>query len=282
MLRTVLAFQLAVLRRNPLAALCLLAAVAEVLVVARLQHRWDKPVAYLCAVGAGLFLTDLFVQWKGAAPLMPVRHGARESIVLLLFTLIGYLVMFGRFAWLDWARTPGWVKWCSIALFAFVFPVASAVYLWRQGYRPRDLGFRWTGSAWVFLPIVAVVGGTAYAVAPAELTLQRIWAEEGIAGFLIDGFVAAALAEEFMRLTLQTRIGAWWNNGMGWILAAVVWAFLHLPMSIGEGADPAHAVLGCCYIVPIGLLWGYLTHRTRSIWPAILCHGLNVWGLQNL
>jgi membrane protease YdiL (CAAX protease family) len=34
-------------------------------------------------------------------------------------------------------------------------------------------------------------------------------------------------------------------------------------------------------IIPIGLVWGYLTHRTKSFVPATLVHGANFWGLQN-
>jgi membrane protease YdiL (CAAX protease family) len=34
-------------------------------------------------------------------------------------------------------------------------------------------------------------------------------------------------------------------------------------------------------MMPIGFLWGYLTHRTKSLLPAVLVHGLNFWGLQN-
>jgi hypothetical protein len=34
-------------------------------------------------------------------------------------------------------------------------------------------------------------------------------------------------------------------------------------------------------IIPIGLMCGYLTHRTKSIIPSVLVHGSNFWGLQN-
>ena len=35
-------------------------------------------------------------------------------------------------------------------------------------------------------------------------------------------------------------------------------------------------------IVPLGLLWGYLTHRTGSFLPSVVLHATNIWGLQNL
>jgi len=31
----------------------------------------------------------------------------------------------------------------------------------------------------------------------------------------------------------------------------------------------------------MGLLWGYMTHRTKSLLPAVLVHGFNLWGLHN-
>ena len=39
--------------------------------------------------------------------------------------------------------------------------------------------------------------------------------------------------------------------------------------------------MGAVRIVPLGLMWGYITYRTKSLLPATLVHGLNVWGLQN-
>jgi membrane protease YdiL (CAAX protease family) len=34
--------------------------------------------------------------------------------------------------------------------------------------------------------------------------------------------------------------------------------------------------------MPLGFLWGYITHRTKSLFPSIVIHALNLWGLQNL
>ena len=48
--------------------------------------------------------------------------------------------------------------------------------------------------------------------------------------------------------------------------------------SVGLGSNS----VGVLDIVPLGLLWGYLTHRTGSLVPAVLLHLTNFWGLQNL
>jgi membrane protease YdiL (CAAX protease family) len=57
---------------------------------------------------------------------------------------------------------------------------------------------------------------------------------------------------------------------------------LHGPKDWNESHSLAATVMGVLNIVPLGLLWGYLTHRTRSMVSSILLHATNVWGLQNL
>lgn len=283
MLTNALRQQVAILRRNPWVLALVLATFVEVLWVGAGEGRLVKSLAYLGVVATGLLITDLFTQWRPNAPVMPVRKPAREAAFIVGFCILGYLVMFGRFAWLDWAKLPGPVKLACLPLFGFVFPMFSAVLLLIWKYRPRDLGFRWCASAWVFFPVLALVAGTAILVVPQDLTWKRAFQEAGgVPSLLFTGFISAALSEEFLRLTLLSRLGALWGNGIAWFIAAVLWAFLHMPKVVGDGTPIGTSALGCLYIVPIGLLWGYMTHRTRSIWPAIICHGLNLWGLQNI
>jgi len=61
-----------------------------------------------------------------------------------------------------------------------------------------------------------------------------------------------------------------------------MWAALHLPHEFGASHSLAGSLTYAISIVPLGLLWGYLTMRTQSILPSILLHGTNLWGLQNL
>ncbi len=104
----------------------------------------------------------------------------------------------------------------------------------------------------------------------------------GIVGALRTGFIVAALSEEFFRVIGQTRLGALLHNvGMGWFLTTLIWALMHPPKWYGDDRNLTEAMLGSIRIIPLGLVWGYLTHRTKSILPAILVHGTNVWGVQN-
>lgn len=275
-------FQIAALRRNAwVAALVLLAAIAVVVYGA--QHdRLPKAIAYLVAMTAAAFLVDLFTHWKGSAPAYPVRQPRREALIVLGCIVLGYITLFLRFAWLDWEQVPGLVRLAILPLFGFVFPIIVALIMLWFTYKPRDLGFRFPMSGWMFAPILLVTAGTAWLVAREDLTIGPILAEEGWTGLLLLGFFSAGLPEEFSRMLLQTRVGAWLKNpSLGWLIATVLWAFMHAPKWIGEGADMYEGVMSSVRIIPLGLLWGYMTHRTRSLLPATLVHGMNVWGLQN-
>ena len=280
-LRT-LQFQIAALRRNTwVAALVLIMAIAVMVYGAQHDHL-PKAIAYVVAMVVGAFLVDLFTQWKAASSPFPVRQPKREALIVLACIALGYLALFLRFAWLDWEKVQGLVRLAILPLFGFVFPVFVALILLWLKYKPRDLGFRFPTSSWMFVPILLVTAGTAWLVAREDLTIGPILAEEGWTGLLLLGFLSAGLPEEFSRMLLQTRVGAWLKNpGVGWLIATVLWALMHAPKWIGEGADLYEGVMSSVRIIPLGLLWGYMTHRTRSLLPATLVHGMNVWGLQN-
>jgi len=104
----------------------------------------------------------------------------------------------------------------------------------------------------------------------------------GIFGALFSGFILAGLSEEFFRAVGQTRLGVYINNkGLGWFIITVIWALMHAPKWYSEDRHLTEAILGSIRIIPIGLMWGYITHRTKSFLPAVIVHGTNFWGLQN-
>jgi membrane protease YdiL (CAAX protease family) len=86
-------------------------------------------------------------------------------------------------------------------------------------------------------------------------------------------------------MLLQTRLGILFHHkGMGFVVATLVWVCIHIPNSYPhtqEGAFPLLFFIKLATLIPHGLLWGYMTHRTKSLLPAVLVHGLNFWGLQN-
>jgi membrane protease YdiL (CAAX protease family) len=118
----------------------------------------------------------------------------------------------------------------------------------------------------------------------ALTTWQGAIAETGgsIVG-LVSTALSASVPEEFFRFVWQTRLGAWLRNpAVGWLVASALWAMLHAPKDWSDSHSLASTIMGVVNIVPLGLLWGYLTHRSRSMLPAIVLHATNLWGLQNL
>ena len=80
----------------------------------------------------------------------------------------------------------------------------------------------------------------------------------------------------------QRRIGALLKNvGLGWLLITIIWALMHVPKWYSENHSLTETILSSIRIIPIGLMWGYINHRTKSILPAMLIHGTNFWGSQN-
>jgi membrane protease YdiL (CAAX protease family) len=56
---------------------------------------------------------------------------------------------------------------------------------------------------------------------------------------------------------------------------------MHFPVTYNKTGDGIGVFFYCIQIIPLGVIWGYLTQRTKSIVPATLAHGINLWGLQN-
>ncbi|MCC7501478.1 MAG: CPBP family intramembrane metalloprotease [Flavobacteriales bacterium] len=278
----VLRMQWDTVRRHPfIAGLVVITAVA--VMAYGVQHdRTLKAASYVVAMGLGAFVVDLFAQWRAAGPWLLVREPKREVLIVLGCTALGYLTLFARFVLLDWDSMQGLQRLTFIPLFGFVFPFFVALIMLWLKYKPRELGFSIAASVWMALPILILTAGSAWLVAPQDFTIGPILAEEGWSGLLVLGFLSAGLPEEFSRMLLQTRLGAWLKSpAVGWFIATVLWAFMHAPKWIGEGTDLYEGVMSSVRIIPLGLLWGYMTHRSNSILPAVFVHGLNVWGLQN-
>lgn len=96
----------------------------------------------------------------------------------------------------------------------------------------------------------------------------------------------AGLTEEFLfRVLLQTRLAAWWRSETAAILAmSLVFGLAHAPGYVLRGAHlmegmsgPPDALTAAAYSIvvvsPIGLLFGVLWARTRSLALVVLVHG---------
>jgi len=266
-------------RRHPIAASCV-AAIA-VAVAASGVHRGHarQTAAYLAAVALGAVVTDLLTLRGAVAPL-PVRSPRRESIVIGACWAVAMGWLLQRFVENYRPSAPiARLAWATAGL-GCVFTIMPALWLLTRRYSPRDLGLRLNGLA-AAIAVLAIFATIALTCAPASMT----WREIRTLGPLDIAEIAlsAALSEEFFRVIWQTRVGAWLRSpAAGWLIASIAWALLHFPKDLADDGSVHSALIDAIDIVPLGLLWGYLTHRARSFVPSAVLHACNVWGLQNL
>ena len=248
-------------------------------------HQLAHALGYIFAVWFGAFVTDVVVGIHPKAAIgFPIKRPVKwELITILVCTTLGLLFLIVRFEG-NWNNMKGIVKLSLMPLMLFVFPVVLAIiYLFRYKYKPRELGIN---LRYWYLPIFIhiVVGCITLWVAPDKSHWKETLKEYGVLDMIFTGLVNAALGEEFLRMLLQTRLGAAFKNiGLGFVMASMIWALMHVPnfgqSHAKEGWVPAFQ--GAVNIMPIGFLWGYVTYRTQSLIPSIFIHGFNLWGLQN-
>ena len=242
-----------------------------------------QAVTYILAMWLCSFFIDIYALWKPTVDTFEVRNPKQESFYFILSLSLGLLFLFLRFSGLvDWQHLKPVFRLLSIPLILFVFPVGLAIIMLLLKYKPVDLGLRFQGLL-VVIPIVSISIITMNLLPSNNFTWNKIVEESGgVLAALFAGLITAGLSEEFFRVIGQTRLGALFNNkGMGWFVTTLIWALMHAPKWYSENNDLSNALLSSVRIIPLGLMWGYITHRIKSFLPAVIVHGMNVWGLQN-
>lgn len=91
--------------------------------------------------------------------------------------------------------------------------------------------------------------------------------------------VAIGLQEEAAwRGFIQPRLAVRLGPGAALPLTALLFALAHTSQRIwGAGLPPAAAALSSLQLVPIGLFYGWMAWRTRSVWPGAAAHALLDW-----
>jgi membrane protease YdiL (CAAX protease family) len=286
---TAIRLQWKLIQRYPIITACLLLLAATVIWFGNHHDAGHghaaliNAIGYIFAMWLCAWVIDIYALWKPAKKELPVREPRREFLYVMISTAIACISMCIRFS-PAWETMPGLFR-IAVAggIFLCMYPVALAIVLLIRKYMPVDLGFRLNGFP-AALAVYAITGIAAMIVAPHNFTWKAVLEESGgsIWGVLFTGFILAALPEEFFRMIFQTRWGAALHNpAMGWFMASLIWGLMHSPHWYGENKDMAEALLSGVRIVPLGLMWGYLTHRTQNMLPAILIHANNYWGLQN-
>jgi len=275
-----------VIRNYPAAIAIALASALCVLYCGHLAHKTAHAILYLVAVWLCALATDVVVNLHSSPAIgFPIHYSpAQESAVILACTALGQVFLFFRFS-THWNAIQGLPKFALISLIVFTLPIVLAlIYLFLYRYKPSELGIN---LRFWYLPLLIHLlwGGIAITTAINSVIWRSYIRQNGIGSVLISLVLNAALAEEFTRMLLQTRLGALFHNkGMGFVTATVLWACIHIPKSYphtNDGTIPLLFFIKLATLIPLGLLWGYMTHRTKSLLPAVLVHGFNLWGLQN-
>jgi membrane protease YdiL (CAAX protease family) len=277
---------LQIFRAYSAAIFVVLLTIIDVLYVGLVEHKLAHSIGYVFAVWLGAFATDLVIAIHPKPAIgFPIKHAVMKEVsVILGCTFLGMVFLSIRFIGNQWeTMLPVYRLICS-SLLLFTFPILLAlIYLIYYRYRPKELGIN---LHYWYLPLLIhlIFGGITLAVVPRNSHWHSFIGQYGILGALFTGLITAALPEEFTRMLLQTRLGsAFCNKGLGFVIATFIWACMHIPINLHQ--DPRTSFVsvlsGSLAVMPIGFLWGYLTHRTKSLLPAVFVHGPNFWGLQN-
>jgi len=280
----VLNHQIEKIKRNRVTFLLIVLTAIGTLIVGYLADRLFKSIALLTAMWLCSIVIDMYAARKPANFEITVRRPGLETIFIILFALcmLVYLSFqfMGLLKWENFGNFGRIAKLLTCLL--FLFPVALAITMFILRYRFKELGFRFNGLL-LAIPVIMITAIAGLIFFPKNFNILTFYKEiGGVKAWILELFIGAALAEEFWRYIAQTRFGALLkNNGLGWFLASALWALMHVPVLCSQGLSVGIALLSALHIIPIGLMWGYLTYRTKSILPSILAHGMNIWGLQN-
>ncbi len=244
------------------------------------------------------FSVAAWLATRGIAPAgVPVRAPARELVAILVYlALFAWLILGLGLSALKLAVPEGRTRDVAELLLKLATMVALPAWLFtRLGYAWRELlGLELPGGKG-FGRALLVIGALLLAL---QLVVgrgpQRIAALDEPA-WLIAVFTPLALAwmtleagltEEFLfRVLLQTRAAAWLRSEAAGIAAmALLFGLAHAPGYVLRGAhlmegmsgapDPLTAAAYSIVVVsPIGLMFGVLWARTRSLLLVVLLHG---------
>lgn len=241
---------------------------------------------YIGCLLAAVLLTELIFNFQNKSfPAWTIKSLNKELWILLFCIAMALGLKVIRFFIIeDFSSLPGYLKMLLLVFrFLFIFPLLLFGYLkFSQKYKFWEIGFGIRGLGTGIL-ISALFGITALFFIPEKLQFKSVLEQHGYIAFVTLGFLTAAIPEEFIRLITQTRFSKLFNSvGLGWYLASLIWALSHIPFFYAQGGSITTATIGAIGILPMGLFWGYLTERFKSIIPTVIVHGLNLWGLQNI
>lgn len=255
-----------------------------------------ESVGVLLVFGVIFSAIAWFVTRGITPPEAPVRAPGREMLATVAYLALFAVVVLGwLFTVLKTGMPHGRTRDTVELVVKLVTMVALPAWLFtRLGYTWRELlGIaRFDGRLWRAFVIVAllllglqVTVGRGYR--EIMLLSQPGWLVMLLAPLaLLWNTLEAGLTEEFLfRVLLQTRAAAWLRSETAGIIAmSVLFGLAHAPGYVLRGAhlaegmttapDPLTAVAYAIAVVsPLGLMFGVLWTRTRSLLLVVLLHG---------
>jgi membrane protease YdiL (CAAX protease family) len=216
-----------------------------------------------------------------------IKVPRKELKITIIFALLGYIFLILNFILkANFPQIGFLIKLpVIIGMFLFSMPLGILIYLLLKKYKFIQLGIK-TKPISHFLLGLIILGLTGlFALIfnrSGILWEQGIKEEGGFFGLILRGIIGAALVEEFYRFVIQTRFEKLFRTiGINILFASTIWAFMHFPVTYFKSREISNTLIYCVQIIPLGFIWGYLTQRTKSILPAVIVHGLNLWGFQN-
>lgn len=185
--------------------------------------------------------------------------------------IITQLLIERRFSGLRW-RLPGWRWWLAALVFPLLYVSLAYGLAWISGaaqLRPDALGWirellqQGAGLSslpdWALLPVLIL----------ALCTL-------GVAMNLFSSLGEEIGWRGLLQPALEQLIGA----PRAILMTGLTWAMWHWHLILGQGynagADPIYSLsMFTLMIVALSIGIGWLTWRTRSIWPAVVVHSLH-------
>jgi membrane protease YdiL (CAAX protease family) len=216
-----------------------------------------------------------------------VKVPKRELNITILFASLGIVFLILNFLLKSNFPQIGFLIKLPviIGMFLFSMPLGILLYLLFKKYKFLQLGIKIKPLSHLLLGLIilALTGVFAFIFNKSGI-LWKEGLEEmgGIFGLLLRGVIGAALVEEFYRFVIQTRFEKVFKTvGINILFASTIWAFMHFPVTYFKSKETTSTLIYCIQIIPIGFIWGYLTQRTKSIFPSVIVHGMNLWGFQN-
>lgn len=225
-----------------------------------------------------------------------VKQPKKEFFIIIGFTTLGVLFLVLNFMQKASVIPKNIFTAPPIILgvLLFTFPLGIIGYLLIKKYKIWQLGLATKPISYLFLALIVwgLTGLFAYVFNRSGILFEAAYEEfGGITGIIIQGLVGAGLAEEFSRFIMQSRFEKVYHSvGFSILFASTIWAFMHFPVwyfeafkksSPDQNVNIMSIVSSCIQRIPLGFVWSYLTYRTRSLVPATLVHGFNLWGFQN-